>query len=385
MQRDELGPEAVIDVYDPRSGMRGVLVIDNSLCGPCGGGTRMAPDVTVDEVAALARGMTYKFSSFDFPRGGSKAGIIADPNMEPERRRDILREFGRALKRYLAARDVAIGPDMGVTVEDVSTIYEGAGVPDVRTGLFSKPVDEDPAGYHLTGFGVACAVRSALDTLGTSIKGASVAVEGFGQVGVGTARYCHQWGARVVAVTTIRGGLFAPDGLDIPQLLALRRQHGDACILHYEGPAERLIPADLYYMEVDVLVPGARPYVINAHNAARVRAKVISPAANIAVTEAAEQVLFDRGIQCLPDYIVNAGGALASWVDILGGEPQQAFTVLDRQISPRIADILDQSRRTRRNPCDISRTHLWQKLLNRTRRRPSFDESRVEIKGLLGL
>lgn len=384
MKRDELGPEAVIDVYEPKCGLRGVLVVDNSIAGPCGGGTRMAPDITVDEVAALARGMTYKFAAFGLPRGGSKAGIFADPRMDPSRRRDILLAFGRALAPFLRERDVAIGPDMGVTVDDVKTIYEGAECPDVRSGLFAREVEGDPAAYHLTGYGVASAARVAVEHAGNSFKGATAAIEGFGQVGVGTARYADKWGAKVVAVSTIRGGVYNPDGLDVEKLMALRRQHGDDCVLNYEG-GEKIDPSRLYFLDVDVMVPGARPYVINAFNARDVRAKVVCSAANIAVTEEAEEVLFGAGVMCLPDFIVNSGGALASWVDFLGGTPEQAFEVLGRLISSKVGEVLAASSERKQNPCSIARAQLWRKLLTAERRRPTFAESKAQIRDIFGL
>jgi glutamate dehydrogenase/leucine dehydrogenase len=381
---DELGPEVVIRVHDSKVGLRGVLVVDNTVMGPAGGGIRMQPDLSEDEVADLARGMTYKFASFGFPRGGSKAGIVGAPDQDPERKRALLMAFGRAVSPYLASREVAIGPDMGVSIDDVKWIYEGAGTENIRSGLFALPLEGDAAAYHLTGYGVVVAIKAALEEMGSSLAGASIAVEGFGQVGAGTARYAAKSGARVVAVTTLAGGVFDPSGLDVARLLELRRMHGDTCVLKYGGEAIR--PSDVYFLPVDVVVPGARPYVLNGFNAGRVQAKLICPAANIAVTEEAEQSFHRRGIVCLPDFVANAGGALASWVDILGGNPEQAFDALERLIAGTTRTILEEARAHRQPPGTTARTRARTLILSRSgRRRPTFEETRVEIRALLGL
>jgi glutamate dehydrogenase (NAD(P)+) len=381
---DELGPEMIIRVQDSKTGMRGILVVDSTVLGPAGGGARMLPDVSEEEVAALARGMTHKFSIFGFPRGGSKAGLVGDPSMEPDRKRAVLEAFGRALAPLLRDRDVAIGPDMGVSVDDVQAIYEGAATKNIRSGLFARPLDGDSAAYHLTGFGVVSAMTAALESLDRPLGGATVAIEGFGQVGVGTARYAVKRGLRVVAVTTLVGGVYEPGGLDVAQLLALRRVHGDACVKHYPG-GRPIVPSDVYYLPVDVMVPGARPYVLNGLNAARVQARVVCPAGNIAVTQEAEHQLHTRGVICLPDFVANAGGAIASWVDILGGTLDQAFGCLDRLISRVSREVLLEAVQRGQAPGVVARARCRHTILTSPRRRPTFEESRVAIRKLLDL
>jgi glutamate dehydrogenase/leucine dehydrogenase len=267
----------------------------------------------------------------------------------------------------------------------VGTIYEGADSPSIRSGLFSTVLDDDPAAYHFTGYGVAIALTKALESIKHPLQGASIAIEGFGQVGVGTARYLHQWGARVVAITTLRGGLYDPEGLDIEQLLKLRREHGDACVLNYEGNAEPLEPQDLYFLSVDVVVPGARPYVIDGYNASRVRAKVVCPAANIAVTEEAEDALHAQGIICLPDFLTNSGAALASWVDILEGTPDKAKEVVGRSIGSVTADVLEEATHFAHSPSKVARQRVRKKIISSERQRLTFDETRAIIKELLGV
>jgi glutamate dehydrogenase (NAD(P)+) len=377
---DEIGPEAQVLVSDPVTGMRGILVIDSTALGPCGGGARMLPDLTAEEVADLARGMTYKFSILGLPRGGSKAGIWADPSLPSERRRELLLAFGRAVAPYLASKDVAIGPDMGVTVKDVSIIYAGAGAENVRTGLFERPHEGDPAAYHITGYGVVAAMRAAAPFAGLEMAGATVAIEGFGQVGAGVARHAARLGARVVAVSTLEGTLHDDRGLDVEKLLSLRRTVGDRLVREYED-GELLASDALYFLPADVLVPGARPYVIDEANAPRVEAKLVVSGGNITTTPAAEESMFKRGLLSVPDFVANSGGAIASWVDMLGGDLPQAFRTMDALIGKLTRSIMQESRTRGVSPYVVATTRARERVLAaRGKPRRRFEETREEIR-----
>jgi glutamate dehydrogenase (NAD(P)+) len=381
--RDELGPEVVLEASDPATGMQGFLVVDNSVLGPSGGGCRLGPSVTRDEVAALARGMTYKFGIFGLPRGGCKSGIVGDPAMPADQKRDWLRAFGNALGPLVRDGEIAVGPDMGVTIDDVTHVYAGARAQNPRIGLFSQVIDGDPAGYHLTGYGVVCAADAALAAMGRTLRGATVAIEGFGQVGAGTARYAAQRGARIVAVSTVKGAIHDPGGLDVDRLLALRREQGDDCVPGYGG-GESIDPGQIYYLDVDVLVPGARPYVLNSFNSDGVRAALVCPAANIAVTDQADEDLLARGIVCLPDFVSNSGGMLSSLVDIVGGRHDQAFTVMDRLIPAKVKSIVSAALARAMSPLRVAQLEVRERIRrHRASRRPSFEEARDRIREIL--
>lgn len=373
-------------VYDPETGMRGVLVIDSTINGPAGGGTRMVPDLTEDEVGELARAMTYKWMIFDLPTGGSKAGIFGDPGMPAERKRAVLRAFGRALQPYLSNKDflLGVGPDMGIAGADVDEIYAGAGAPN-PVNWESSPrwvIDGDQAGYHLTGRGVAAAARAALESLDRPVAGATFAIEGFGQVGAGAARYLARDGARIVAVTTIAGGIHDPQGLDIPRLLELRREHGDGC-LHAYGRGEPIASDQLWSLPVDVVVPGARPRAIDAYNAGGVRARVVCPAGNLSVTDDAEDHLHRRGVICVPDFVVNGGAIIATWVDILGGTPEQALAAIARMVGQVTTSILGESRSTGRNPGATARSRVRDRIFATQRRPISFADAHARARRVL--
>jgi glutamate dehydrogenase (NAD(P)+) len=382
---DAIGPESVVMVADPESGMQGVLVIDSTLLGPAGGGIRMLPDVTVNEVAALARAMTYKYGILGLPRGGSKAGIIGRPDMTAETRKRYMQAFGRLLAPYLKARVVAVGPDMGVGVDDLIEIYAAAGADYPRSGLFAKKVDGLPLEFHITGHGVYTAARAAFAAADRPFAGATVAVEGFGHVGVGVANYAVQNGAKLVAVSTIEGAIHDEDGIDFTRLLALRETHGDRCVLAYPG-GRKIANADIYYLPVDLLIPGARPYVITERNVAKVQAKIVSSGSNIPITEGAEQALFERGIVSVPDFIANAGGVIASWVDYLGGNVEQAFAANEKLIGAIVREVLAQSRARKLNPRKVATGIVADRIAaSRGKPRKSWEEAREEIRARLGV
>lgn len=382
---DGIGPEAVVLVADPETGMRGVLVVDCSLLGPAGGGIRMLPDITVKEVAALARAMTYKYGILGFPRGGCKAGIWGEPGMSGEQRRGIMRAFGRALKPYLAAKAATVGPDMGIGVEDLVQIYDAAGVEYPRSGLFNQLVEGYPLEFHITGHGVIVAARTAFEVAGLDFARAKVAIEGFGHVGVGAARYAVKHGATLVAISTIEGAVYDEKGLDLERLLALRRQCGDACVRAYEG-AQQIPNTEIYYLPVDLLVPGARPHVITERNVDKIKAKVISSGSNIPITDGAELRLTQRGILSVPDFIANGGGVIASWVDYLGGNVDQAFRANESLISRVVKEVLPEAIR-RRMPPRIVAAEIVAGRVDAARGQPqkSFDQVRQEIRSRLGV
>jgi glutamate dehydrogenase (NAD(P)+) len=388
MRVDELGPEAVIEVANPVVGMRGVLVIDNSVNGPAGGGTRMCLDLTVDEVMGLARAMTYKWAIFDLPTGGSKAGIFGDPMMPAARKREILHAFGHALSPYLRDTNylLGVGPDMGIEGADADEIYAGAGARNVVT--WESPnmwsIDGDDAGYHLTGCGVASSARAALESIDRPIEGATFAIEGFGQVGAGTARYVHRDGGKVVAVSTLLGAIHDPDGLDVERLLELRRAHGDACVQHYGG-TEVIEPHRLFGVPVDVLIPGARPRAIDAYNEGRVSARVVCPAGNLSVTVDAEERLHRRGIVCVPDFVANGGGIIATWVDIIGGDATQALEAVRRMCGTTAASVLGDARRRDRTPAGTARERVRDRILSTQRREIPFAEATARAKEVLAV
>jgi glutamate dehydrogenase/leucine dehydrogenase len=341
---DELGPEKVVHVYDPETGMRGVVVIDCTALGTTvGGGIRMLPDITTQEIVQLARAMTYKFATLGVPVGGAKSGIWADPTTSGEERRNIMRAFGRAVRPLIPA-GLAFGADIGTEAEDLDFLFEGAELPPQGTGLMAEKKDGEPIENHVTGYGVVVAAEAACAFAGMDMKGATVAIEGFGKVGGGVARYITEGGAKVVAISTAEGMILNEDGLDVDLLLEQRKKSGDRAIREYEK-AKHLDKEKLFSLPVDILIPGARPYVIHEKNVQGVKAKIISSIANIPITDEAEETLFQKGVLIVPDFVSNAGGTVLGIVDFLGGTPQHAFDACKELIGSNTRTILADARK----------------------------------------
>ncbi len=329
---DELGPERILHVHDPKTGMRGVVVVDSTAISEFGaGGLRMMPDITTREIQLLARAMTYKYIALELPMGGSKSGIWGDPGMRGAEREAVMKAFGRAAKPLLQAGTM-VGSDIGTDATDVAHIYEGAGMPYRSSGLAHAQKDGDPLENHATGYGVVVAARGACEFAGFDLAGASVAIEGFGKAGGGVARYMHEAGARVVALSTLEGTAVREQGLDIPALLEARKSEGDAAVMNH--PDVKTLPREaLYGLDVDVLVPGSRTHVIHGGNVGEVQARVISSIANVPITDDAEAALHARGVHVVPDFISNGGGVVISIVDGLGGSEADVFRILDTEIA----------------------------------------------------
>ncbi|WP_246291115.1 Glu/Leu/Phe/Val family dehydrogenase [Lentzea indica] len=302
---DEWGPEKVVCVSDRRTGMKGVLVIDNTARGMGKGGTRMSPHVTVAEIARLARVMTWKWAGVDLFFGGAKAGIVFDPS-SPDKEA-ALRAFARKLSNEVP-REYVLGLDMGLTERDAAIVQDelsdrGAmmGAPAQLGGL---PYDE----LGVTGFGVA-EVADELMARSGSLRGKRVAIQGFGAVGAAAAKRFAELGAVVVAVSSVHGALVDPDGLDVARLLDLRASSGDLAVKEY-GPVQAL--GSEFRVPCDVLVPAALQDVIDAELAGELDTTLVIEGANLPTSVAAQEVLAERGITVVPDFIANAGGVVAA-------------------------------------------------------------------------
>ena len=307
---DEWGPEKIVCVSDARSGMRGVLVIDNTARGIGKGGTRMTPTVTVGEVARLARVMTWKWAAVDLFFGGAKAGIRADPR-GPDKER-VLRAFVRALANEVP-REYVFGLDLGLTEDDAAIIQDEIGDRGAAVGtpreLGGVPYDD----WGVTGYGVAEAADAALVRQGETLRGASVVLQGFGAVGAAAAARLVELGAVVVGISTSAGALHHPEGLDVAELLAAREQHGDALVEHVSQPTmRRMDTGEELLVDADVLVPAATQDVVDAALATELRFRVIVEGANLPTTPDAQRLLAGRGITVVPDFIANAGGVIAA-------------------------------------------------------------------------
>jgi glutamate dehydrogenase (NAD(P)+) len=383
---DQLGPEKILHVYDPVTGMKGVVVVDTVSLAGAAGGTRMLPDITTEEIGWLARAMTHKFAILDFPLGGAKAGIWAEPGIHGPQRRELMLSFGNAVKTLLCS-GITLAADMGTDNDDVTTFFEGAGVEKKFTGLSTQMIEGEPLEDHATGYGVVVAALAACQLVNINIKGAKVAIEGFGKVGGGVARYITESGAKVVAISTINGAIYNKDGLDVMALLQARKASGDKAIDDYKN-ARKIKPQDLYELPVDILIPGARPYVITKKNVGGVKARVISSIANIPLSDEAEEILFKKGVVSVPDFVSNAGGVILGVVDVLGGTSDDVFRVLRDYLGPLTSQILGDAKVQNINPKALAIKKTTEKVLAARKQPPAavdVDKIMADLKKRLGL
>jgi glutamate dehydrogenase (NAD(P)+) len=331
------------DAHEPETialrSVSGFVVFDLPGAPISAGGTRLAPDVSKAEVALLARAMTYKFAALGAEIGGAKAGVVGDAG-DPIARAERMARYCAEIRPLVQAGRFLTGPDMGTSEDDFAPLREGRAVPSAISAVIASAAGGVPFEDVLTGYGVVVAAETALRARGDGgLAGRSVAIEGFGKVGGGVAREVAARGGLVVGASTVAGCIVDPSGLDVDRLLALRRDHGDECVAHYGlevGPPGRLFTAD-----ANVVVPGARPGVIDGRIAGSLRpsVQVVAPAANVPYTAEGAGVLRQRGVLALPDFVCNAG-AVIGYRSAPDATPAQVLADVEDTITEIIGEAL---------------------------------------------
>ncbi len=338
---DDLGPEAVVHIHQPALGLRAVVAVDNTACGPAIGGVRMAADAHAAEAFRLARAMTMKNAAAGLPHGGGKAVIIADPRQPKAAKEALVRGFARAIR----CLDAYIpGPDMGTDETCMAWVRDeigrAAGLPRVLGGI---PLDEIGA----TGLGLAAAVEVAAARIGLELRGARIAVQGFGAVGRHAARELVARGAVLVAASDSTGSVADPSGLDVAALSRLKLAGG---ALRDHDAGRKGPPDDLLAVPCDIWIPAARPDVVRADNVGLLDTRLVAQGANIPFTAEAEAALHARGVLVLPDFIANAGGVICAAVEYAGGSETDALARIAERIRRNTAEVLDEAASGRTTP-----------------------------------
>lgn len=342
---DELGPSKVVFVRDRRAGLTGIVVVDNVASGPALGGVRMAPDINVHEVARLARAMTLKNAAAGLPHGGGKAGLVGDPAMSLTDKESLVRSFAHAIREL---NEYIPGPDMGLDEACMAWIKDqigrAVGLPRVLGGI---PLDEIGA----TGLGLAVAAEVAAPYADLKLRGARVAVQGFGAVGKHAARFLCERGAHLVAATDSQGGTFNAGGLDLGRLLSHKADHRPL----REFPGGTPITADeMIAADCDIWIPAARPDVLHSTNVQQLKCRLVLQGANIPATAEAELWMHEHGIVNVPDFIANAGGVICASVEHHGGTESQALAVVEERIRQNVSLVLERSRTEKRQTRNVA-------------------------------
>lgn len=319
----------------------GYRVQHNVARGPAKGGLRYHPRTDIDEVRALAMWMTWKCALVDVPFGGAKGGVTCDPTALSERELEALtRRFATELEAIAGPDSDIPAPDVGTNartmawIVDTISMHRSYSIPGVVTG---KPIEigGSVGRADATGQGIVYAVADAASRIGLDLAGATVAVQGFGNVGEATARLLHKAGARIVAVSDVGGGVRNPDGLDLPALARRVRETGTVAGAPRCGSIDS---ETLFGLDVDVLVLAALEGQIDASNAGRVRARILAEGANGPTDPSADPILASHGVVVVPDILCNAGGVVVSYYEWAQNRAALAWTreEVDERLRRRI-------------------------------------------------
>jgi glutamate dehydrogenase/leucine dehydrogenase len=328
---------------------RGYRVQHNTARGPAKGGIRYHPDVSEDEVKALATWMTWKCAVVNIPFGGGKGGVTCDPkNMSQAELEHMTRRYASAIlpligpSQDIPAPDVYTTPQIMAWIMDTYSMTKGYPIPGVVTG---KPIalGGSLGRNEATGRGVFYTVQSACERLKIPLKGAKVVVQGFGNAGSIAAQLLHAAGCCVVGVSDSRACICNGNGLDIPKLIAQKEATGAVKAFPASEP---ITPQELLALECDILIPAALENTIHEENAPRVKAKVVGEAANGPVTPGADRILDEKGVVLIPDILCNAGGVTVSYFEWVQDEQhlfwdaQDVYTRLERVMKTSFNDVL---------------------------------------------
>ena len=333
---DEFGPEKILEVYNAKVGMRGFVVIDNTSLGPAKGGIRMTPNVSVEEVARLARAMTWKCSLADLPFGGGKSGIIAnDKEISKEKKFEIIKAFSEALKSVCPDEYVA-APDMNMAENEVAAYVDANGSQKSATG---KPASMNGLPHELgsTGFGVYHAAKVAAEHMNINLDQATVAIEGLGNVGEFAGKFLSKDGAKLVAISDSQGVIYHKEGIDFKKVKEVK--HKTRSVINYK-PGKVLPSKDIIGLDVDILVTAAVPDLIKMSDVPKVKAKLIVAGSNIPMTPAVEEALFKQKVMVVPDFVANAGGVISSYAEYKGKDEKYMFKLVEEKIVKNTGIVL---------------------------------------------
>jgi glutamate dehydrogenase (NAD(P)+) len=312
----------------------GFRVQYNVARGPAKGGIRYHPDVNLDEVKALAAWMTWKCATVGIPYGGGKGGVKVDPHLLSQG------ELERLTRRYAVEISPIIGQHIDIPAPDVYTneqtmawimdtisMMSGGAQLGIVTG---KPISlgGSMGRAEATARGCQFTIREACKVLGINLNGARVAVQGFGNAGSIAARLLHEDGAKIIAVSDTKGGIFNPKGFDPVEVLKFKEKTGS--VIGFKD-TDTITNADVLTLDCEILVPAALENQINLENANQIKARIVAEAANGPVTPGADRILFEKGIFDIPDILANAGGVTVSYFEWV--QDQYGFFWTDKEVN----------------------------------------------------
>jgi glutamate dehydrogenase/leucine dehydrogenase len=343
---DGFGPEMIIQVYNPKADMHAVIVIDNTALGPGKGGIRMTPTVDVDEVARLARAMTWKCALAGLPFGGAKSGIIADSKkLTKQRKKELVEAYADALKDIAPHKYVA-APDMYMAEEEMGWISKRLKNKCVVTGK-PKNLGGIPHELGSTGFGVYHSALVAIKHMGLNVKDITFAVEGFGNVGWFAAKHLCDAGAKLVATSDSQGLIYNENGLDFKKLADVKKKQGSV-VKYKDG---KVMPSDkILDIKADMLITAAIPDLVKPKDVNRIKYKLLVEGSNIPMGHETEYKLHKKGVLVVPDFVANAGGVISSYVEFINGSTKTMFKLVEQKVKQNTKEVLELAKKRRVPP-----------------------------------
>jgi glutamate dehydrogenase/leucine dehydrogenase len=358
-------PVLSLKLADPETGLLAFIVVDEFVDGIAGGGMRMSPSVTEEEVRRLAEVMTYKWAAMRIPFGGAKMGIVGDPN-NPNKQ-ELLRKFGKLAKPLLSS-SVFTGPDMGISSDELGVVFEEVGIDTINLVVKLQGMDGiirvrkdvrlsnlGGKGFEelITGWGVAQATEEAWNLMGNDIEDATISIQGFGAVGKSAALFLDGVGAKVVCISDAKGTAYKKDGLNVRSLAHNQVEGG---LINRKKLPRSVKRFDVDYWlspKTDILIPAAVPDAITKSNIRRVKASLIVEGANIPASYEVEEKLHKKGVFVVPDFIANAGLVCGFGLIVTGAtssDQREVFGETALRIRKAVKSIYRSSKRKKITP-----------------------------------
>ncbi len=320
------------------------VVYHNVVLGPAKGGIRMSENVSLEETRRLAKIMTYKNALMELPFGGGKSGIKIDSKSIDEFTRiSLIKEYVHMIKEELLAGNYIPAPDLGTDQFDMAVIYGELHKPECVTG---KPVKIGglPGRHEATGRSVSITTKIFVEEImKDKLKNKKIAIQGFGNVGSWTSYFLYNWGAKIVAISDISGGIYNENGFDIDKLFNFFQDKKRTISEYIEG--DKITNSQLLELNVDILIPCAVENVITKENAKNLKCKIIIEGANDPVDEEADKILNEKGILILPDFLSNSGGVIASYIEWRNAksgnqtEREEVYEEIDKKIRKELFNV----------------------------------------------
>jgi len=310
--------------------------------GPFKGGIRYHPNVDLAEVTALAMWMTWKCAVVDIPYGGAKGGVCCNPKeMSKTELERLTRRYTNMLLDFIGPHRDVPAPDVYTNAQTMAWImdtysrFKGYSVPECVTG---KPINigGSEGRTEATSRGVIICIREAAKRLGMKLKGAKIAVQGYGNVGWNAAKIAHDWGAKIIAVSDSKGGIYNPQGLNPYKIFEHKEKTGS--VLGFQKAKKQITNAELLELKCDILIPAALENQITKANAGKIKARIVGEAANGPTTPRADKILREKKVFLIPDILANAGGVTTSYFEWVQNLTREHWTL--EQVNSKLENMM---------------------------------------------